>query len=180
MKQVKLKLMQHKGRQAGVTLMELIASLAVMAVVVVGAIALYTSATSSERSTTMGRDLVAMQAAAKQIYSGQGAYGVSGTNLNDVLVSAKKIPTTINVNASTTPNTLTHQANGTVNIASTGPSFSVTLTNIDKEICIPLMTGTSGWRSIKAGAGAVRTVLPVDPTTAASDCATGTTMVFTN
>lgn len=174
------KMIQNKSRQAGVTLMELIAALAVMAVVVVGAIALYTSASSSERATTMGRDLLAVQAATKTIYSGQGTYGASGTNLNGVLVTAKKIPTTIKVDAATTPPTLTHQSNGTVNVASTGTSFSVTMTSITEDLCVQMMSGASGWASVKAGTATARTSFPIAPADAAADCATGTTMVFTN
>ena len=172
--------MRHKFRQAGVTLMELIASLAVMAVVVTGAIALYSSASTSERSTSMSRDLTAIQSAAKTIFSGQGTYGAAGTNLNDTLVVAKKVPTTISVDTGSTPNVLTHQANGTTNIVSTGSSFSITLTNMDPELCVPMMTGASGWTSVQVGTAAARTAFPVAPATAAADCATGTTMVFTN
>lgn len=170
---------QNKGRQAGVTLMELIASLAVMAVVVVGAIALYLSASSSERSTTMSRDLLAIQAATKQIFSGQGTYGATGTNLNNVLVVSKKVPTTIKVAAGTPP-VLTHQNNGTVVVASTVTSFAVTMTEIDTDICVPLLAGASGWASVKAGTAAARTAFPVAPADAVADCETGTTMVFTN
>lgn len=173
-------MMQHKGRQAGVTLMELIASLAVMAVIVVGAIALYTSASSSERATTMGRDLLAIQTATKTIYSGQGTYGAAGTNLNDILVTAKKVPTSVKVDTSTAPDTLTHQANGTINIASTGTSFSVTMTSITEDLCVQMMTGANGWTSVQVGTAAARTAFPISPATAAADCDTGTTMVFVN
>lgn len=177
-------MIQNKKRQAGVTLMELIAALAVMAVIVVGAIALYTSASSSERSTTMGRDLMAIQTATKTIYSGQGTYGAAGTVLNDVLVAAKKVPTTIKVDTATTPNTLTHQANGTITVQSTGPGFEVRLSAIEPDLCVALMTGASGWTGVKVGptpgAGTLRTP-PVNPATAAGDCvAANTNMTFVN
>lgn len=174
------KMQQIKRKQAGMTLMELIAALAVVAVVVVGALALYGSASSSESSTSLSRDLHAMQAAAKQLYQGQGNYGANGTNLNDILVTAKKIPTTISVDASTTPDKLTHKANGEVNIVSTGSSFTITLTNIPVDVCMPLMTSASGWASVKAGTAAAKTAFPISPATAQADCATGTDMVFTN
>jgi prepilin-type N-terminal cleavage/methylation domain-containing protein len=180
-----MKMMKHKGRQAGVTLMELIASLAVMAVIVVGAVALYTSATTSEKTTSLNRDVLALQTATKTLYSGQGTYGAAGTNLNNVLVTAKKVPTSITVDTTSNPNTLTHSANGTVNILSTGTSFEVRLTNITPELCVPLMTGASGWASVKigttAGGGTAR-VPPVAPATASGDCsvANATHMTFTN
>jgi prepilin-type N-terminal cleavage/methylation domain-containing protein len=175
-----MKLMKNKGRQAGVTLMELIASLAVMAVIVVGAISLYASATSSEASTSIGRDVFALQSAVKALYNGQGTYGTAGTNLNSVLVTSKKVPTDIKVDTTATPPTLTHKANGTINIVSTGTSFTMTLTNITPDLCVSLMSGASGWSSVKAGTAAARTSFPITPDAASADCATGTTMVFTN
>lgn len=178
-----MKFKQFAKKQAGMTLMELIASLSVMAVVVVGALALYNSANSSEQSTSLSKDLHAVRAATQHIFQGQGSYGVAGTNLNDILVSANKIPTSIRVDSATTPDTLTHKANGTVNVASTGTSgtsFAITMTNIPIDVCIPLMSqSTGGWTSIKAGTAAERTTFPITPTVAEADCKTGTTMVFT-
>lgn len=175
-----MKFKQFAKKQAGMTLMELIASLSVMAVVVVGALALYNSANSSEQSTSLSKDLHAVRAATQQIFQGQGSYGVAGTNLNDILVSANKIPTSIRVASATTPDTLTHKANGTVNVASTGTSFAITMTNTPIDVCIPLMSqSTGGWTSIKAGTAAERTTFPITPTVAEADCKTGTTMVFT-
>jgi prepilin-type N-terminal cleavage/methylation domain-containing protein len=166
-----MKLMQHKGRQAGVTLMELIASLAVMAVIVVGAVALYTSATTSEKSTTLSRDVMALQTATKTLYSGQGNYG--NGNLNNVLVTSKKVPASIVVDTTSNPNTLTHSANGTVNIIGNGTGFEIHLSNITPELCVPLMTGASGWTSVKIGTtdgGGTPRTPPVAPATASADC----------
>lgn len=174
------KMSQVAHKQRGVTLMELIASLAVMSVIVVGAVALYGSASSSEMSTTMSKDLNAIQAATKQIFNGQGTYGASGTNLNNILVTAKKIPTTISVDTTTTPNTLTHRNNGTINVESTGTSFKIAMTSIPVDVCIPLMTNASSWTSIQAGTAAARTSFPIPPSTADADCQTGTNMTFTN
>jgi prepilin-type N-terminal cleavage/methylation domain-containing protein len=167
-------------KQAGFTLMELIAGLAVVAVVVTGALALYSSASSSELNTTLARDLNALQSATRQIFQGQGSYGSATTNLNDILVAAKKVPTSIKIDTSSTPDTLTHRANGSVNIASTGSSFSISLSNIDADLCIPMLSGATGWTSVQAGTATARTALPVSPANAQTDCATGTTLVFTN
>lgn len=175
-----MKFKQFAKKQAGITLMELIASLSVMAILVGGALALYDSSNSSETSTSMSRDLHAVRAATQQIFQGQGSYGVDGTNLNNILVSANKVPTSIRVDTSVTPNTLTHKANGTVNVVSTGTAFTITMMNIPLDVCIPLMSQRSGgWTSIKAGTAAARTTFPITPPVAEADCKTGTTMVFT-
>lgn len=165
-------------KQAGMTLLELIASLSVVAVVVVGALALYQSATASQRTTQITQDLTAIRAATKQLWQGQGTFGANGTNLNNVLVSAKKMPTTIRVDTSTTPNTLTHAANGTVNITSSVTSFDVALTNIEEDLCIPLLTGAQGWVSVTVAGSAAITSFPVAPAVATTACATGTVLTF--
>lgn len=165
-------------KQAGMTLLELIASLSVVAVVVVGALALYQSATASQRTTQITQDLTAIRAATKQLWQGQGTFGANGTNLNNVLVSAKKMPTTIRVDTSTTPNTLTHAANGTVNITSSVTTFDVALTNIEEDLCIPLLTGAQGWVSVTVAGSAAITSFPIAPAVATTACATGTVLTF--
>ena len=173
------KTMKHIKNQAGATLLELIAALSVLAIIVVGALALYSSASSSQASTQISQDVTAIRAGLKQLWNGQGTYGTAGTNLNDTLVAAKRIPTTIRVDATTTPDTLTHQLDGTVTIASTGVGFTITLTNIPEDVCIPLMTSAQGWTSVKAGTATAITSFPIAPASAVTACATGTTLVFT-
>lgn len=177
---IKSKTFQFKRlkKQAGVTLMELIAGLSVMAVVVVGALALYNSATSSQRTTQLTQDLAAIRAAVAQMWQGQGSFGTTGTNLNNVLVTAKRIPTTIRVDTATTPNTLTHAGNGTVNITSAVTTFNVAITNIEEDICIPLLTGAQGWNSITVTGSTAITAFPIAPATASTACAAGTTITF--
>lgn len=171
--------MKKQFKQTGLTLIELIASLAVFAMVVAGALSLYNSANASQNSTQMLQVVTALRGATQQIWQGQGSYETSGTNLNDVLVTSNRVPSTVKVDTSTSPDTLTHPANGTITIASTGNGFTMTLTNIEPELCVPMMTGASGWASVQAGSGAARTSFPINPTTATTDCATGTTIVFT-
>lgn len=162
--------------QKGVTLLELIAGLAVIATVVVGALALFNSASVSQSSTQLSQDVTSIRAAVKQLYQGQGGYGTA--SLNNTLVVAKRVPTTVLVDTSTTPNTLRHGLDGTIAIVGATTQFSMTLTNIPAEICIPLMTGSGGWTTISAGGQTAR-ALPITLATASTDCQAGTTMVFT-
>lgn len=168
----------RKFKQAGLTLMELIVSLAVVAVVVSGSIALYNSASSSERATAMSRDLMAIASATKALFVGQGTYGTAGTNLNTILVNTKKLPTTISIIPGNPP-TLVHQNKGNIIVQSTGSGFKVTMTEVSTDLCITLMTQAAGWTSVQVGTAAARTSFPISPATASADCATGTTMVFT-
>lgn len=164
--------------QKGMTLMEVIASLGVLAVVVIGALALYNSADSSQKSNQMQVDFTSLRSAMKTLYSGQGSYGTS--NVNDVLVTAKKVPATMTVDTTTTPDTINHSLNGTVNIAGATSTFTLTATNIPSDVCTNLMTAGGGWVSVKAGSASARTP-PIDPGTASTDCgaAATLTMVFT-
>jgi prepilin-type N-terminal cleavage/methylation domain-containing protein len=170
-------------RQSGMTLMEVISSLAIMAVVVVGALALYGSASSSQSATAFTQDLTSIRAGLKQLYSGQGTYGASGTNLNAVLKSAKRIPTTMSVDNSTPP-VITHSLNGTLVAAAgaTAGQFTLTVTNIPTDVCTAIAVSNSSWISLGAGAsGTTPIALPATPATAAAGCSTtnANTMIFT-
>lgn len=168
-------------KQAGVTLIELIVGLVIVGLIVAGALALFASAQSSQSSTQMIQDVVAISSNTKSLFLGQGTYGTTGSNLNSILVTAKRIPTTIKVNSAVTPNTLTHPLNGTINVTSSGAgqTYTITVTNVPEDVCLPLITGTQNWVSVKAGTAAARTTFPITPVVAAADCATGTTVVFT-
>lgn len=176
-----MKQMKFGIKQAGVTLIELIVGLVIIGLIVAGALALFGSAQSSQSSTQMIQDVISVRSNTKALFLGQGSYGTAGTNLNNILVTAKRIPTTIKVDTTTTPNTLTHQLNGTMNVASagTGQTFTITLTDIPADVCIPLMTSAQTWVSVSAGGSTARTTFPISAATAAADCAAGTTMVFT-
>lgn len=167
-------------KQAGLTLVEVIVGLVIFALIIGGALSLYNNANSSQASTQLSRDFQALRVAVKSVYGiGQGSFGTA--NMNNVLVTANKVPSTMTVDTSTTPNTITHALNGTVNVAGATTVFTITATNISSDVCTTLMTTGQGWTSIKAGAAAARTP-PVAPATAAADCgATATpTIVFTS
>lgn len=153
--------------EAGVTLMELIASLSVIAVIIIGALALYGSATTSQASTQLISDITALKGATKQLYLGQGSYGTG--SLNTVLINAGRVPTTIKTDA--TNGTLTHSLNGTVTVTGATGTFTLQVTNIPSAVCTSLMTTAQDWASVNAGGGA--RPLPVTPDTAATDCAGG-------
>lgn len=167
------------GKQAGVTLIELIVGLVIIGLIVAGALAMFGTAQSSQSGIQTQVELNGIRAVTKGLFMGQGSYGVSGTNLNNILVTSKRIPSTIKVDLTTTPYTLTNSLSGTVNIVSTGAGFTLTETNIPADVCVAVMAGTQNWVSAKAGTATAVTVFPYTTTQAATDCATGTTLVFT-
>lgn len=181
MKQIQKQAMAVK--QAGMTLMEVIASLAVMSIVVVGALSLYGSASSSQSATAMNQDVSAIRSALKELWAGQGTYGASGTNLNTVLKNANRIPTTMTSSAATPP-VITHALNGTLTATAgaTAGQFVLTLTNIPTAVCTALASAASSWLTLGAGAtGVTMITLPATPATASTGCSAtnANTMIFT-
>ena len=163
-------------RQAGMTLIEMITSLAILALVIGGALALYNSASTSQSSTQFGSDITSLRSAIRTTYYGQGGYGIAaGTNLNAVLIAGKRIPSTMSINGVV----VTHSLSGTVTATGYPSTFGVAFTNIPTAVCMNLMTSASGWNSVAVtGASAAQTTFPISPANAATDCAAGTTVTF--
>lgn len=159
--------------QAGATLVEIIMWLAIAGIIVGGALSLSGIGTSASNTNDLIRDLTAVKASTKGLYYGKGGYGTAV--VNDTLVTSKRVPSSWNVDTSTTPDTITHQLNGTVTVTGATTAFTVAITNLPEDICTSLMTtGGTGWTTIQANASAVRTP-PIAPATAAGDCGASAT-----
>lgn len=172
---------QQLKKQKGITLMEVIAGLLIIGLVVSGALALFGSADSSQKSNQLTSDLTSLRAAVKGLYASQGGYGA--VNMNGTLKNAKRIPSTMTVDAATPP-VITHSMNGTVTVTGATSQYTVAVTNIPTDVCVQLLTqSSSGWVSIKVGAAAAITTFPIDPATASSttNCAASNanTVTFT-
>lgn len=166
-----------KFRQAGMTLIEVLTSLAIFALVVGGAIALYGSASSSQSTTQFTSDLNSIRTATKSVYFGQGGYGTA--SLGEVLISGKKVPTTMAITGTAPNRAINHSLNGTVTVTGATSQFTVAVSNIPTAVCQGL-AAMNGWDSVQVGSNAVRTP-PVSPSTASSDCsaASAQTITFT-
>lgn len=174
----KMNIATAANAQRGVTLMELIAGLAVMSVIVVGAVSLYSSATSSEQSTSLQRDIGALQAATRQIFNGQGTYGT--VRLNDLLKTANKVPSTLAVSGTGASMVYKTRSNGDVTITGNGGTFNIEITNVAADLCVPLLTNAAGWSSILVAGGTAQTTFPITPAAAQTECGKGTKLTFTN
>lgn len=166
--------------QAGLTLIEVLVSLAIFALVVGGALALFGGASSSQSATQLTSDINAIRASTKSLYFGQGGYGTA--SLNEVLINGKKIPTTMPVSGTAPNRVINHPLNGTVTVTGATSQFTVTTTNIPTDVCIGMVSAANtAWQTVRVGTAAARTP-PVNPTTASSDCAAAAnqTIVFTS
>lgn len=130
------------AKQRGVTLMELIAGLAVMAVIVVGALALFNAANNAQRGTQLTQDVTALRGAVTHLWMGQGGYGTG--QLAPTLLAAGRVPGTLrNVSG-----TLHHQT-GIIDILGAGQWYHVVVTGLTQAVCIDLLTGASGWIGVR-------------------------------
>ncbi len=166
-------------KQSGMTLMEVLASLGILALVVIGALALYSQASTSQKSTELQSNLQAFRQGIQQMY--KGSYG--SASLNGALVTAKKVPSTWSGSGTS----INHQIDsGAVIATGATSSFRVSLGSIPVEVCVDLLTGAgTSWSSIRAGTadntgGTLRTT-PVSAADATTDCtATNNVITFYN
>lgn len=171
------------AKQRGVTLMELIAGLAVMAVIVVGALALYNAAVNAQRATQLKQDTAALRSAVNALWMGQGSYGAAGASLNQVLISAGRIPSTIQVSGTT----LRHVGGGTieVRVATNVQQFNLIVGGLNESLCIELLSGPQDWFAIGTAVGTgtpvnIPSPFPISPAAADTACApSNNTITFT-
>jgi prepilin-type N-terminal cleavage/methylation domain-containing protein len=153
--------------QYGMTLMELIAALAIIAVVVVGAVSLYGNASSSANAVGMTKDIMAVRSAAQQLFLGQGGYGTA--SINATLITGNKIPGDLSVSGSTISTPL----GGTMTVTGNTSNLTLNIDNVPADVCTQLLTNLStGWSSVKVGTSTALTTFPVTPAiaTAAAQC----------
>lgn len=170
---------QHKF-QRGMTLIEVMVSLAIFALVVGGALALFGSASATQTTTQMKSDLSALRVGTKGMFFGQGGYGTAA--LTETLINANKIPSTMPVTGTVGSRVINTSQNGTVVVTGATSQYTITVTNVSTDVCAGLTTGTNGWTAVKIGAATARTTFPISPVDAASECAATDpiTIIFTS
>lgn len=163
-----------KHRQAGLTLLEAIAFLGIAGLVVGGALAMYSSASSSQATGQTVNEFQAFKTSVKSLYTTPSGYGTA--SLNGVLVNAKKVPSTLTASGTTITNSW---AGGVVAMGATS-AFYVSYDAVPKDVCvgmIPAITGSNDWQgyNVVAAAAAVGAMTAitaqVDPATASTACA---------
>lgn len=140
-------------RDTGVTLMEIIAALAIISVIVVGALALYQSAKSSEEATRLIADTMAIQTAVRSVYMGETGYGDDSDALQALMWQSKKLPTTIKGEVDSAGKvSLTHHLGGKVGLYAMHSRFVILFSGIPTDVCIPLLSMTgSQWDEVTVG-----------------------------
>lgn len=160
-------------KQAGTSLLELMAYLIIALFVISGAVALWNQVTSSSSGLALIKDVVALRSGAQGIFVGQGNYG--NGSLNASLILFKKVPSDI----SQTGGTLTASNGGVFTVTGNGSNIIVSLTGQTADSCGALLTQSIGWASVQVGTNAAITTFPVTPDVAGNTANCGGTEPFT-
>ncbi|MFM0299034.1 type 4 pilus major pilin [Paraburkholderia sediminicola] len=164
-------------RQRGASLLEAIAYLGIAALVVIGAIALLTSAFSSANTNAVSEQISAIQTGVKKLYSGQNA-SYSGLT-NTVLASAGVFPASF---SPASDGSVTNTWNGTVTVAvaSSPDEFTITYTDVPQNVCVNAVSAGGSWMAISVNGTAL--TLPATPADASADCSStsANTIVWTS
>lgn len=169
--------MKKINKQSGMTLLEVTASLAIGAIILMGALSLFQSGSSSANSNAIVQEMTSVRSAIKAMYLGQGSYGTA--SINSQLVSAAKIPS----NWTGSGSTITNNYGGAVAVTGATTTFNVTTGSIPKDVCVGGVPAASqGWTSVGVGATAAAaitaaTAAPWTPATAATNCTAATSFV---
>lgn len=155
--------------QRGASLLEAIAYLGIAAIVLIGAIALLTSAFSSANTNSVTEQVNAIQSGVKKLYMGQSE---SYTALdNKVLVSAGVFPSTL---SPASDGTVTNPWAGTIVVAVAANQtnqFTITYTNVPQSVCVNSVTAGGSWAAIKVNNSSLTP--PVTPDAASTACTSG-------
>lgn len=162
-------------KQRGASLLEGIAYLGIAALVILGAVSLLTGAFSSAQSNRASEELVSIRTNVKKLYMGQANSYTAGA-MTTALNTAGVFPTTLAANGAN----MTNSWGGNVTVTGAGSTFTITYTGVPQADCISMLSGASGWVSVKGNTVAATTTFPITPAVAATQCslATGNSVDF--
>jgi len=164
------------SRQRGATMLEIMAWLAIAALIIGGAIAGIASAWSGSKESKESEHTIALFANTKKLQSVNG-YGPAGTNLVPGLIAVGGVPSDMTVSGGT----LVNRYGGTNTIVSTGLGYTVTVPNLPTAACVTVAKNASsaGGVTTKINGGAASTA-PIDTASAAAACTSASnSLVFT-
>jgi len=161
-------------RHAGASLLEAIAFLGVAATIIVGAVALLSTAFSGARSNRSQEEVVAISTGVKRLFMSQaGSYGTA--DLTEALVNAKVFPSTLAVSGTTVSNAW----NGAVAVTGATSTFTISYAAVPQDVCVELVADSGQWIGVTVNGGASMAP-PIAVATASGACNSATnTIVWT-
>lgn len=135
-------------RQLGLSLLEIIAALAIIAIVIIGALALVGQADTSAKSSELLKGISGLQANVKSLYNGQQGYKYG--NITELVIAAKAAPSNW-----VRGNQLQHGYGGAVTVDAFDTYFTMTLRHVAREACIRVISEQAGtnWAAITVNGG---------------------------
>jgi hypothetical protein len=161
------------NRQAGASLLEAIAFLGVAATIIVGAVALLSTAFSSARSNRSHEEVMAISTGVKRLYMSQaGSYGT--VDMTAALANAKIFPSTLAVIGGA----VTNAWNGAVVVTGATSTFTISYADVPQEVCVELVADSVQWIGVSVNGTAL--TLPSTVAAASAACnAAANTVVWT-
>lgn len=136
--------------------MELIAAIAIIAVMIIAAIALYDSANRTHVANQMMNEFTALKIITKDLFKGAHDYGQANADITYTIIRSGNVPESIKISSN---NLLINTMGGNLAVTSNGDgSFRITSTQIPSDICILLLTKINNWAWGKVGSSAAFTI----------------------
>ncbi|GIK44789.1 MAG: hypothetical protein BroJett012_06920 [Betaproteobacteria bacterium] len=165
-------------RQLGLTLVEGLAFLGVAASVLVGTMALYKIADTTQKTTDLQAGLLEMRRIANEYRLGYGSYtGFTHT----LVINSNRVPGGWGVD--TTNGWMTHQFNNGAVVASPlsgGATYQVSTGTVPSNVCVDMALAASEWAEVRIGPNAstlTTYTVPISAANAETAC-TGTANRF--
>ncbi len=168
-----------RGKQAGLTLTELMVSLAIAGLIIGGAVMFARSSGDQQASNQHAGETIGLRAAMRAVFNGQGNFGspnATYVSQNATLITAGKVPATLSTSS---PN-ITNSWSGAMSVMGNNAQFYLSTANVPLTVCVNLVSHAiqAGWNAVGAGGaypGTKTSSTVVSPSDAASLFCTGTT-----
>jgi prepilin-type N-terminal cleavage/methylation domain-containing protein len=175
---INLKNKNSLQKQKGVTLIEVLAVVIIGVLIIVGAFTLYGNAQSKQNENATMTGIMAIQANVRDLFYGQGYDDVD----NDTMVNASGIPSSFQVDESTTPFTITHPLGGDVSVSTgdTSSEFGITVGGVPQATCITMAGRNSGFLEVTVNGNAVENSGEAAGSCTDPEDGTGNTIIYTS
>jgi hypothetical protein len=122
--------------------------------------------------------IMAIQANVRDLFYGQGYDDVD----NDTMVNASGIPSSFQVDESTTPFTITHPLGGDVSVSTgdTSSEFGITVGGVPQATCITMAGRNSGFLEVTVNGNAVENSGEAAGSCTDPEDGTGNTIIYTS
>jgi hypothetical protein len=140
----------HLSRQRGASLLEGIAYLGIAALVILGAVSLLATAFGNAQANRATEETISLRTAVRKLYSGQ-TYPI-GDAIVKTIITARAVPGTLNTDTATFK--ISNSWGGAVTIVGAGATFDLTYASVPQDVCVNMLSGATGWKSITGNAGA--------------------------